>query len=98
MFCKKISWIYYLNQEPQKAEAARARILTTPSSETDADKQAVKEAESGRWPNEALLKARLLDDGGYYNQALAGADRQTDVIIPGYPGPAGIQLPDRQDL
>ena len=40
------------------------------NSETDADKQAVKEAESGRWPNEALLKARLLDDGGYYNQAL----------------------------
>jgi tetratricopeptide (TPR) repeat protein len=67
---QKISWIYYLNQEKEKAEAARARILTSPNSETDADKQAVKEAESGRWPNEALLKARLLDDGGYYNQAL----------------------------
>jgi tetratricopeptide (TPR) repeat protein len=67
---QKISWIYYLNQEPEKAAAARARILTSPNSETDADKQAVKEAESGRWPNEALLKARLLDDGGYYYQAL----------------------------
>ena len=67
---QKISWIYYLNQEPEKAEAVRARILTSPNSETDADKQAVKEAESGRWPNEALLKARLFDDGGYYKQAL----------------------------
>jgi len=67
---QKISWIYYLNQEPEKAAAARARILASSNVETDADKQAVKEAESGRWPNETLLKARLLDDGGYYNQAL----------------------------
>jgi tetratricopeptide (TPR) repeat protein len=67
---QKISWIYYLNQEPEKADATRARILVLGNTETDADKQAMKEAESGRWPNEALLKARLLDDGGYYAQAL----------------------------
>jgi tetratricopeptide (TPR) repeat protein len=67
---QKISWIYYLQQEPAKAEAARARILSAGSTETDADKQALKEAESGRWPNTVLLKARLYDDGGYYNQAL----------------------------
>ena len=29
---QKISWIYYLNQEPEKAEAVRARILTSPNS------------------------------------------------------------------
>ncbi len=40
------------------------------NTETDADKQALKEAESGRWPNEVLLRARLLDDGGYYSRAL----------------------------
>jgi tetratricopeptide (TPR) repeat protein len=67
---QKISWIYYLNQETAKAEATRARILAPGNSETDADKQAVKEAESGRWPNVALLRARLYDDGGYYNLAL----------------------------
>ena len=67
---QKISWIYYLQHEPEKAKAARARILVEGSTETDADKQALKEAESGRWPNEALLRARLLDDGGYYEQAL----------------------------
>ncbi|MDP9043043.1 MAG: hypothetical protein M3N30_13780 [Bacteroidota bacterium] len=67
---QKISWIYYLEHDPEKAEAARARILISGNTETDADKQAMKEAESGRWPNETLLKARLLDDGGYYSQAL----------------------------
>jgi tetratricopeptide (TPR) repeat protein len=67
---QKISWIYYLRHETQKAESARARILVLGNTETDADKQAMKEAESQRWPNELLLKARLLDDGGNYTQAL----------------------------
>ncbi len=39
--------------------------------ETDADKQAYKDAKSGNWPNKELLKARLLNDGGYYQKALA---------------------------
>jgi tetratricopeptide (TPR) repeat protein len=67
---QKISWMYYLQHEPEKAEAVRARILVSGNTETEADKQALKEAESGRWPNETLLRARLLDDGGYYTQAL----------------------------
>jgi hypothetical protein len=67
---QKISWIYYLNHETEKEKAARAQILVLGNIETDADKQALKEAESGRWPNEVLLRARLLDDGGYYNKAL----------------------------
>jgi tetratricopeptide (TPR) repeat protein len=67
---QKISWIYYLQHETDKAEASRAKILVSGNTETDADKQAMKEAESGRWPNESLLKARLLDDGGYYARAL----------------------------
>jgi tetratricopeptide (TPR) repeat protein len=67
---QKISWIYYLEHEPEKAQATRDRILVSGNTETDADKQALKEAESGRWPNEVLLKARLLDDGGYYKKAL----------------------------
>jgi tetratricopeptide (TPR) repeat protein len=67
---QKISWIYFLQHNNNKAKAARARILVSGNTDTDADKQAQKEAESGRWPNELLLKARLLDDGGYYSQAL----------------------------
>ncbi len=30
----------------------------------------MKDAQGGRWPNELLLKARLLDDGGYFHEAL----------------------------
>jgi tetratricopeptide (TPR) repeat protein len=66
---QKISWMYYLQHDRESAEAARARLLTSGNTETDADKQAQKDAESGRWPNETLLRARLLDDGGYYEQA-----------------------------
>jgi len=66
---QKISWIYYLQGETNKAEAARKRLLVSGNTETDADKQAQKEAESGRWPNQVLLRSRLLDDGGYYAQA-----------------------------
>ena len=66
---QKIGWMYYLQHDRENAEAARARLLTSGNTETDADKQAQKDAESGRWPNETLLRARLLDDGGYYEQA-----------------------------
>ena len=37
---------------------------------SDADKQAYREASEGLWPDKALLKARLLCDGGYYTEAL----------------------------
>ncbi len=56
---QKISWIYYLQGETEKAEAARARILILGSTETDADKQALKEAESGRWPNETIASGHV---------------------------------------
>jgi tetratricopeptide (TPR) repeat protein len=82
---QKISWIYYLQHETAKAEAARARILVSGSTELDADKQALKEAESGRWPNHSLLKARLLDDGGYYAQAL---ELLADKQLSSFPDPA----------
>ncbi|HEY4156316.1 MAG TPA: tetratricopeptide repeat protein [Puia sp.] len=67
---QKLGWIYYLQGQKEKAENARARIFRMGNSETEADKQALKDAQSGRWPNELLLKARLLDDGGYFHEAL----------------------------
>ncbi len=66
----KLSWAYYLQGNMEGAEAARANILKKGSSETDADKQAVKEAKTTGWPNIILLKARVLSDGGYYADAL----------------------------
>jgi tetratricopeptide (TPR) repeat protein len=67
---QKLSWIYYLQGEKDKAANARARLLRQGNAETEADKQALKDAQSGRWPNPLLLKARLLDDGGYFHEAL----------------------------
>lgn len=67
---QKISWQYYLTGEKEKAEKARRDISLKGSGDTEADKQALKEAQSGRWPNPLLLQSRLLSDGGYYREAL----------------------------
>jgi len=67
----KLSWCYYIQGNMNAAEAARANIIKKGSTETDADKQALKDAKSGTWPNLLLLKARVLSDGGYFQEALA---------------------------
>ncbi len=67
----KLSWCYYLQGNMKAAEAARNNILRKGSTDTDADKQALKDAKSGVWPNTTLLKARMLSDGGYYQEAMA---------------------------
>lgn len=67
---QKLSWYYYLNGEMARADSCRQLVLQKGSSEADADRQALKEARSGVWPNRLLLKARLLSDGGYFAEAL----------------------------
>ncbi|MCK7559742.1 hypothetical protein MKQ70_34290 [Chitinophaga sedimenti] len=54
----------------EMAAKYRAMILTRGGTDTDADKQALKEAKSGTWPNPLLLRVRLLTDGGFYHEAL----------------------------
>ena len=66
---QKLSWCYYLQGNIPKAEEARKNILKRGATDTDADKQALKDAKSGKWPNLLLLKARLLNDGGYAKEA-----------------------------
>lgn len=66
----KLSWCYYLSGNRGAAETARKNILSHGNLITDADKQAQKEAQSGKWPNTLLLKARILSDGGYNKEAL----------------------------
>lgn len=68
---QKLSWCYYLQGNQAKAEETRKNILKKGATETDADKQALKDAKSGKWPNILLLKARLLSDGGYNSESLA---------------------------
>lgn len=68
---QKLSWHYYLQGDEARAKTYRQKILQSGSTDTEADKQAQKEAMTGKWPNKLLLQARLLNDGGYYRQALA---------------------------
>ncbi len=76
--CQKLSWCYYLQGNMTAAENARKNVLTKGATDADADKQALREAKSGTWPNMLLLKARLLSDGGYHREALALLQGKTD--------------------
>lgn len=67
---KRLSWWYYLQGNYGKAQECRKRILKTGKAVTDADKQALQEAQSSSWPDPLLLKARLLEDGGYFTASL----------------------------
>ena len=81
---QKLSWFYYLQGNEQKAKAYRLLILKKGSLDTEADKQAWKEAKINVWPSKFLLKARLLNDGGYYNEALQilQGKSSADFILP----------------
>lgn len=68
---QKISWAYYLQGNMPAAEMARKNIINKGGTIADADKQALKEARNNaEWPNNLLLKVRLLNDGGYNKEAL----------------------------
>ncbi len=67
---QRLSWGHYIKGNTAEANKYRAMILTRGGTETDADKQALKEAKAGTWPNVLLLRVRLLSDGGFYPEAL----------------------------
>ena len=67
---QKLSWYYYLKGDMDRADSLRALVLRKGGAESDADKQALKEARGGKWPNKTLLQSRLLSDGGYFGEAL----------------------------
>ena len=67
---QKISWAYYLQGNTKAAEAARQNVINKGATDADADKQALRDAKKGKWPNVLLLKARLLNDGGYNAEAI----------------------------
>ena len=68
---EKLSWIAYMQGDQAKANAYRSNVLSKGNDITDADKQALQNAKKGTWPHPYLLKARLLSEGGYQQQALA---------------------------
>jgi len=66
----KLSWYYYLKGDVSRADSFRMQVLRKGGADADADRQALKEAKSRKWPNKLLLQARLLSDGGYFTEAL----------------------------
>ncbi|WP_207492722.1 tetratricopeptide repeat protein [Aridibaculum aurantiacum] len=67
----KIGWAHYLKGNMAEAERYRLLCIKRGNVDSDADKKAYKDAKAGNWPNPLLLKARLLNDGGYNKEALA---------------------------
>lgn len=66
----KLSWSYYLKGDMNKAEYYRKLVIDKGVTDTEADKNALREAKLGTYPNKLLLQARLLNDGGYSADAL----------------------------
>ena len=66
----KLAWYYYLKGDQARADSLRGLVLQRGTAESDADRQALKEARSRRWPDKTLLQSRLLSDGGYFEEAL----------------------------
>ncbi|MBS1588773.1 MAG: hypothetical protein JST52_04085 [Bacteroidetes bacterium] len=67
---QKLSFLSYLQKNLSQAAYYRQQVLKQGSKLVDADKQAMRFAESNICPAPAILEARLLSDGGYYQVAL----------------------------
>ncbi len=67
----KLGMHYLLQNNKSQYERCLKNAISQGSTNTDADKRALKEALSGKVPNLVLLRARLLNDGGYHREALA---------------------------
>ncbi|MCF8258238.1 MAG: tetratricopeptide repeat protein [Flavobacteriales bacterium] len=78
---QKLGWHALLVNNDRKSYTQHlAAVKTVGNTSVDEDRAAQKEAESGVIPNQTLLKARMMFDGGYYARALkdlenASADR-----------------------
>ncbi len=66
---QKLSYTYYLQGNSSMAEYCKGKIVQEGTTDTDSDKQAMRFASQGNWPDDLLLKAQLLTDGGYYEDA-----------------------------
>jgi len=82
---QKLSWYYYLEGNMPMANKYRSWVLSKGSANMETDKNAMRDAQLGQWPNKSLLQARLLNDGGYDKEALeklegkSSSDFSTDV-------------------
>ena len=75
---QKLSWCYLLQGNINKAAEIRKQVQQKGGTNSDADKQASRDAKEGKWPDILLLKARLLSDGGYGQDAAALLQGKTE--------------------
>jgi hypothetical protein len=68
---QRLAWYSLLNDEPEGYALYMELCRSKGATFIDADKQANKNAQSSQIPHKALLKARLLFDGGYCSNALS---------------------------
>ena len=66
----QLALIAYLQGESSLTKTYLSKTISEGYAETDADKQALRNAKRNYLPNKFLLKARLLNDGGYNQEAL----------------------------
>ena len=66
----KLSMHYLLQNNMAQYNRCISNVISKGSTTNDADKRALREAKSRKIPNLLLLKARLLNDGGYNREAL----------------------------
>lgn len=69
--CYNIALCYYLQGKNDLANQYKNKTKSIGKTESDADKQAQKNANKSNFPHKELLKAKLLNDGGNNEQALS---------------------------
>lgn len=65
---RKTAWAYLINFDTTNYFLCMEEVIRVGYTDVDVDKEALKEAEFEMLPNTELLKARLLFDGGYYQE------------------------------
>ncbi len=68
---QKMAWSELINNKPEGYRKYIRYCIQRGFDEAGGDRSALREAQSGQAPDITLLKARLLFDGAYYQQALS---------------------------
>jgi len=66
---QKLAWFHLVNNDEPGYRNYMNYVKAKGASNNEADKSALLEANTGEIPDQRLLKARLLFDGGYYQRA-----------------------------
>jgi len=80
---QKMAFAYYISGDQAKAKWCMEQVLTHGNTRSDADKQAQRSAANKIWPDNKILQARFLIEGGYYDRALTILHRVEPKLLKG---------------